>query len=273
MNDYERIARIIRYLEAHQQDQPDLDTLAAEVGLSPHHFHRLFVRWAGVTPKEFLQCLTFAYTRQRLVEGRSVLDASLDAGLSGPGRLHDLCVQLTAASPGEIKSGGAGWMLSGGFAETPFGLCFIGETPRGLGHLSFLSPGEESAALVAFQSLWPKAELVQDEAKAVEWAGRIFTPQSSPQTIRAFVKGSAFQVKVWEALLRIPDGQLVSYGTIAQSIGKAKATRAVGTAVGRNELSWLIPCHRVIRETGVLGNYRWGPERKKAMIAYEGIRG
>lgn len=264
MNDYDRIAKVIRYIEEHREEQPDLDTLASEVGLSPSHFHRLFARWAGITPKDFLQSLTLEHARRLLQEGASVLDASYGSGLSGPGRLHDLCVNLEAASPGEIKSGGAGWEIRVGTAESPFGECLIAESPRGICHLSFGSD---------FQRLekdWPKAELVRDGKRAGELASRIFRIDSClTGPLKAYVKGTAFQVKVWRALLEIPEGALTSYGRLAQRIGEPKASRAVGTAVGNNPIGYLIPCHRVIRETGAVGGYAWGIERKKAVQAWE----
>lgn len=272
MTHYERIATVIRYLDEHHVEQPDLATLAEHAGLSPHHFHRLFAEWAGITPKDFLQCLTLAHARQLLRQGNSVLDVALAAGLSGPGRLHDLCVNLEAASPGEIKSGGAGWTLTFGLAATPFGRCLTAESPRGLCHLSFLDEGDEAAVSARLHGDWPKARLHRDDAAATALVRRIFTREAatcSGAPLRILVAGTAFQVKVWRALLHIPPGQLVTYGQLATAIGHPLATRAVGTAVGRNPLAWLIPCHRVIRETGALGGYRWGIARKRAMIAWE----
>lgn len=272
MNHYRRIAAVIRYLDAHHVEQPDLTTLAEHDGLSPFHFHRLFAEWAGITPKDFLQCLTQAHARELLRQGNSVLDAALASGLSGPGRLHDLCVTLEAASPGELKSGGAGWTLTFGFAATPFGRCLMAESPRGLCHLSFLDEGDEATALARLHDDWPKTRLQRDDAAAKALAQKIFTTAattSSTPPLRVLVAGTAFQIKVWRALLRIPHGQLVTYGRLATAIGHPTATRAVGTAVGRNPLAWLIPCHRVIRETGAIGGYRWGTARKRAMLAWE----
>lgn len=266
MNDYERVARMIRYLEAHRSEQPDLATLAAEAGLSEFHFHRLFTRWAGVTPKEFLQSLTLAQVRQRLRAGTPVLETTLDSGLSGPGRLHDLCVTLEAASPGEIQARGAGWTLRYGFAESPLGQCLVGESPRGVCHLSFVETEEWSELRVD----WPAADFERDDAMAAKWIAAIFQSTSPPSApLRALVRGTAFQIQVWRALLQIPAGQLTSYQQLATSIGKPGAARAVGSAVARNSLAVLIPCHRVIRETGVIGEYRWGHVRKCAAIARE----
>jgi len=272
MNDYERIARVIRHLDACHAGQPDLASLAEIAGLSPFHFHRLFSAWAGITPKDFLQCLTLAHAKNLLYKGQSVLDAALGSGLSGPGRLHDLCLILEAASPGEVKSGGAGWTITAGFADTPFGRCLIGESPRGLCHLSFVDSGDGAAALAALRENWPRARLQRDDAIASRLTSGIFQrPENrhSGPALRAFVKGTTFQVRVWRALLQVPPGTLVSYGCLAAAIDKPAAARAVGTAVGHNPLAWLIPCHRVIRETGVIGNYRWGAVRKRAMVAWE----
>lgn len=272
MNDYERIARVIRYLDEHHAVQPDLAELADRAGLSPFHFHRLFSAWAGVTPKDFVQCLTLAHAKQLLRRGENVLDTALDAGLSGPGRLHDLCVSLEAASPGEIKSGGEGWTITMGFAESPFGKCFLAESPRGLCRVAFVEGDRDSAAVAELQQDWPRARLRRDDARAARLAAHIFRQRESSAgapSLRAFVRGTAFQVRVWRALLRIESGSVVTYGRLAGAIGQPAAARAVGTAVGRNPLAYLIPCHRVIRETGVIGGYRWGAVRKRAILAWE----
>jgi AraC family transcriptional regulator, regulatory protein of adaptative response / methylated-DNA-[protein]-cysteine methyltransferase len=271
VNDYERIARVIRYLDAHHREQPDLATLAGCAGLSPYHFHRLFSAWAGITPKDFLQCLTLTHVKRLLRQGESVLETALGAGLSGPGRLHDLCVTLEAASPGEWKVGGEGWTIVVGFAETPFGRCLIGESPRGLCHLSFVESGEEESALSKLQRAWPGARLKRHDAAARKFSGTVFerSPNESKRAWRVFVRGTAFQVRVWRALLAVRSGMLVTYGNLAAAIGRPLAARAVGSAVGKNPLAFLIPCHRVIRETGVLGGYRWDPVRKHAILAWE----
>jgi AraC family transcriptional regulator, regulatory protein of adaptative response / methylated-DNA-[protein]-cysteine methyltransferase len=272
MNDYERIARIIRYLDERHTDQPDLTTLAKHVGLSQHHFHRLFTSWAGITPKDFLQCLTLTHAKEMLRQGKSVLDAALDTGLSSPSRLHDLCISLEAASPGEVKSGGEGWTITIGFADSPFGKCLVGESHRGLCHLSFLDSNDKSAALAEVKSQWPRAHLHRDDIAASQLANRIFHPttvKNSQIPLRAFVRGTPFQVRVWRALLQVQRGTLVSYGGLAAAVNQSTAARAVGSAVGHNSLAYLIPCHRVIRETGALGDYRWGPVRKRAILAWE----
>jgi AraC family transcriptional regulator of adaptative response/methylated-DNA-[protein]-cysteine methyltransferase len=272
MKDYQRIAQVIRHLDECHAGQPDLARLAEIAGLSPFHFHRLFSTWAGVTPKDFLQCLTLAHAKTLLRKGQSVMDAALGSGLSGPGRLHDLCVILEAASPGEVKSGGEGWTISAGFADSPFGRCLIGESPRGLCHLSFVDTGDSAAALATLRENWPQARLQRDDALASRLAGGIFQRPAnihSRPALRAFVKGTTFQMRVWRALLQVPSGTLVSYGRLAAALDHPAAARAVGTAVGHNPLAWLIPCHRVIRETGVIGEYRWGAVRKHAMVAWE----
>lgn len=275
MSDFERITTVIEYLNTHRRQQPSLEELADVVELSPFHFQRLFTRWAGVSPKKFLQCLTVRSAGQQLRNGRSVLDAALDEGLSGPGRLHDLTVLLEAASPGEIKAGGQGWTITAGFADSPFGTCMIAESPRGVCRLSFVDRRDQSVAEEQLAADWPNARLQWDHHHATAISERIFLPggnrqrKSSHPPLQCLVKGTEFQVKVWRALLKIPYGELTTYGHIADATGHAKAGRAVGSAVGRNEIGYLIPCHRVIRDTGVVGEYRWGSVRKQAMIASE----
>jgi AraC family transcriptional regulator, regulatory protein of adaptative response / methylated-DNA-[protein]-cysteine methyltransferase len=272
MSDYERIARIIHYLDTHHAEQPDLARLAAEAGLSTFHFHRLFSQWAGITPKDFLQSLSLAHVKRLLQEGASVLEAALAAGFSGPGRLHDLCVTLESASPGEMKSGGEGWRIVFGSTNTPFGECLLSEGPRGICHLAFVDGQDRHEAQAALREAWPRAELRRDDRVAAGLAADIFRRASVREKgpkLRAFVRGSAFQVRVWSALLRVPPGSLVTYGRLAAAIGQPSAARAVGSAVGSNPLAYLIPCHRVIRETGLIGEYRWGRLRKQAIIAWE----
>ncbi|MEE9367656.1 MAG: methylated-DNA--[protein]-cysteine S-methyltransferase [Pontiella sp.] len=270
MTDYERIAKVIRYMDGHREEQPDLTTLAKHVGLSPSHFHRLFSVWAGITPKDFLQCLTLSHAKKLLKEGDSVLDAALGSGLSEPGRLHGLCVNLEAATPGDVKTGGEGWTILAGYAEAPFGTCLIAESPRGLCHLSFVQSKENKATWSELQAHWPKATLERDDTLALNLSTQIFDRNvCSNAPLKAYVKGTAFQVRVWQGLLQVPQNTLVSYGQLASLVGNSAAVRAVGTAVRRNKLAYLIPCHRVIRETGVIGGYRWGETRKKAIHAWE----
>jgi AraC family transcriptional regulator of adaptative response/methylated-DNA-[protein]-cysteine methyltransferase len=272
MSDYERIARIIRWLDEHHAAQPDLTQLAALAGLSPHHFHRLFSRWAGVTPKDFLQCLTFSQAREQLRRGATVFDAAHDSGLSSPGRLHDLCLSLDAATPGEVKSGGAGWTIEAGFADSPFGLCCAATGPRGLVHLAFTDRGDRDASAREILALWPRASLRWNDGAVDTLTERIFRRGGTAAPLRAHVAGTAFQIRVWRALLQIPAGAAVSYGQLASAAGNPGASRAAGTAVGRNAIAFLIPCHRVIRETGVIGHYRWNHERKRALLAWEAAR-
>ena len=272
MNDYERVATVIRFLDRHHTDQPDLNELAATAGLSTFHFHRLFSTWAGVTPKDFLQCLTVEHVKQLLQNGHNVFDAALDAGLSGPGRLHDLCVTLEAASPGEMKNGGAGMEIDYGFADTPFGEALIAETKRGICHLTFVDGRGRDAARDLLKSDWPNAKLNRNDEQLAELCANIFTQLrdgSARPNLRAFVRGTPFQIRVWRALLQIPLGSLTTYGRLAKLIGQSKAARAVGSAVGANPISFIIPCHRVIRETGALGNYGGGRIRKRAMVGWE----
>ncbi len=272
MSDYERIARAIHYLDAHHAEQPGLTELAAHLGLSPFYFHRLFSQWAGVTPKDFLQSLSLAHVKRLLHDGASALDAALAAGLSGPGRVHDLCVTLEAASPGELKFGGEGWRISFGFAETPFGECSLGQGPRGICHLAFVDGPHRREAQVNLREAWPEAELIRDDQVAARLAATIFqreTSKTKGPRLRAFVRGTVFQVRVWNALVQVPPGSLVTYGRLAAAIGRPSAARAVGSAVGSNPVAYLIPCHRVIRETGLIGDYHWGRERKQAMLVWE----
>lgn len=272
MTDFDRIAKVIEFVTEHRRSQPSLDELAAIVSLSPAHFQRLFVRWAGVSPKKFLQLLTVNSVRERLLNGQNVLEAALDEGLSGPGRLHDLTVSLEAATPGEIKSGGAGWTIQAGFADSPFGDCLIANSPRGICRLDFVESRERASIEHQLSCDWGKAEIRWDNSQAESIARRIFRrpdQNDGQQTLRCFVQGSQFQVQVWRALLRIPAGQLATYEQIAMSIGKPNASRAVGNAIGNNAVGCLIPCHRVIRKTGIVGHYRWGTTRKQAVIARE----
>ena len=270
MNDYNRIAAAIRFIDARRAEQPDLASIAAAVGLSPSRFHRLFSAWAGATPKDFLQCLTLSHARELLRQGENVLDAALDSGLSGPGRLHDLCVTLEAATPGEIKARGAGMTIRAGVAASPFGHCLIGESARGICHLSFSDEGERDHAIAELRDEWPLAEIAWDDGYAASLCGKIFSPDAAPSSPwKLFVRGTPFQLRVWRALLRVPPGALASYSMIAAAANNPRASRATGTAVGSNAISFLIPCHRVIRETGIPGHYRWGAVRKRAILAWE----
>ncbi|HEX9442928.1 MAG TPA: methylated-DNA--[protein]-cysteine S-methyltransferase [Candidatus Binatia bacterium] len=273
MNDYSRIEKVIHYLNDHYLDQPDLRTLAGVAQVSEFHFHRLFSRWAGVTPKAFVKFLTAKHAKALLRESQSVLDASLDSGLSGPGRLHDLLVSVDAVSPGEFKSYGAGMEIRYGFHSTAFGPCLIGATARGVCHLSFFDddgPAGRAALLDEAKSGWPRAVFRPDAPSTRGLAARIFGRAGRRrEKIPVLLVGTPFRLKVWEALLKIPRGHVLSYRDVARAIGAPDACRAVGSAVGQNPVAYLIPCHRVIRETGVVGDYRWGRARKLAMLAWE----
>ncbi len=270
MDDYSRMAKVIEYLDAHHTAQPSLAELADLLGLSESHFHRLFRRWAGVTPKDFLQCLTAGHARRQLEASSSVLDSALDAGLSGPGRLHDLMVTLEAATPGEVGRGGEGLNVNWGAVSSPFGWCSIGWTVRGVCHFSFHPDKPDAETPLDLFAAWPRANFATDTESAQQLVGRIFNPEArAGEPLRVWVRGSAFQVTVWRALLKIPPGEVVSYGQLASDIECPGAARAVGTACGANLIGFLIPCHRVIRGTGVVTGYRWGDTRKRAILAHE----
>ena len=270
--DYERIGRAIAYLRRHAHDQPDLAAAARHVNLSEHHFQRLFTRWAGVSPKRFVQYLTVEHAKSRLARSGGVLDLAGAVGLSGPGRLHDLFVTLEAMSPGEYRAGGAGLAIRYCVHESPFGPALLALTARGVCGLRFVEGSRDGAAWLHRE--WPGADLRHDEAGTAPVVDRIFQPLAAgtARPLALLVKGSNFQIKVWHALLELPLGSLTSYGQIAARIGAPGSARAVGGAVGANPIAWLIPCHRVIRETGLLGGYRWGPDRKAAMLGWEAAR-
>lgn len=272
MDDYTRISQAISYLVDHAHRQPGLEQLAAQAGWSSAHFQRKFSDWTGVSPKAMLQHLTLDKALDLLASPAPMEEVAWASGLSGPGRLHDLCVKLEAASPGEIRSGGKGLQIRYGFAPTPFGECLIAETGRGICHLAFVSDSDRDAALRELQTLWPQAHYIASPARALELGRLVFNPAPEKEGLRAFVRGTAFQLKVWQALLKIPDGSTTSYGAIAAKIGCPGSARAVGTAVGSNILAYLIPCHRVIRNSGIIGEYRWGSPRKRIMLALERAR-
>lgn len=267
--DYDRIAAALAFLETHARAQPRLAEVAHHVHLSPYHFERLFKRWAGVTPKQFLQVLTLDAAKARLDDGATVWDAALDAGLSGGSRLHDHFVTLEAVTPGEYKRGGAGLTLRYGFHPTPFGTALLATTPRGLCHLAFLDAETQAEARGLLQAAWPEAVLTEDPTATLRFAKALEEPPARPLPL--VLRGTNFQVQVWQALLRIPPGQVVAYDAVAQAIGRPEATRAVAQAIGRNAIGYLIPCHRVLRKNGALGGYRWGTVRKQAMLGREAV--
>lgn len=270
-DDYSRIERAIRFLEAHAREQPGLDTVAAAVGLSPHHFQRLFRRWAGISPKRFVQFLTAGHARELLVARHNALDTALASGLSGSGRLHDLMVNVYAATPGELRNGGAGLVIRYGFAPTPFGDCLIARTARGICHLAFVDEARRDAQ-AELKARWPQARF-EHAADAAALARRLFAPTGRDgRPLALHLHGTNFQVRVWEALVRIPAGAAVCYQDLAAAIGAPAATRAVASAVAANPVAFLIPCHRVIRKTGAFGEYHWGTTRKQALLAWEAAR-
>lgn len=266
--DYRRIERAIAYLESHKFARPDLGEVAAHVGLSEAHFDRLFARWAGVSPMRFLQFLTKEEAKIRLRAGASVLDAALDVGLSGPGRLHDLLVTCEAVTPGEYKRAGEGVEIRHGFAATPFGECLLASTEKGICALVFTSESlPRAVALAELRADWPRARFIEDTTDGARLAAQVFG--SSHAGLRLHVRGTNFQLQVWQALLRVQAGELVTYRDLAHAIGAPTASRAVGGAVGANPIACLIPCHRVILGTGAFGHYRWGSVRKKALCGWE----
>jgi AraC family transcriptional regulator of adaptative response/methylated-DNA-[protein]-cysteine methyltransferase len=267
--DYERVARAIEFLRHNAASQPDLAAVARHLHLSEHHFQRLFTRWAGVSPKRFVQYLTVEHAKSSLAATSGVLDLAGAVGLSGPGRLHDLFVTLEAMSPGEYKAGGAGLAIHYGVHESPFGAALVAVTARGICGLQFVDGASEG--IERLRQDWPGAELRQDRDGTARVFERLFRPLSSQpgRPLALLVKGSNFQVKVWRALLELPFGSLASYGHVAGRIGAPGSARAAGTAIGANPIAWLIPCHRVIRESGELGGYRWGTGRKAAMLGWE----
>ncbi|MEE8138562.1 MAG: methylated-DNA--[protein]-cysteine S-methyltransferase [Thermoanaerobaculia bacterium] len=271
LQDYRRVERAIRFLEANLNEQPSLEEMAAAVGLSQYHFHRLFSRWAGTTPKRFLQYLTAQYAKQQLRRSKSVLEATWEAGLSSPGRLHDLLVSVEAVSPGEYKGRGAGLTIRWGIHPSPFGSCLLAVTERGICGLEFLADRAPAAAADHLQARWSEAELRRAPRETAALLRRIFSSASDRPAgpLHLMVQGTNFQLQVWQALLRIPAGAVITYGELARQLGRPQASRAVGGAVGRNPIAYLIPCHRVIRAVGGLGGYRWGRERKQALLAWE----
>lgn len=265
---YYTVARALRYLAENQTSQPGLTILAREVGMSPFHLQRVFQQWAGVSPKQFLGQLTRTAALQRLRQGDTVLDAAFEAGLSGAGRLHDLIISTESVTPGEVRTRGAGLNFEYGFGETPFGRALLAWCERGITFLAFTTASGDQQALTEFERQWHTADINQDDKSATLQLQQIFTA-CGQKDLKLWLRGSPFQLKVWQALLRIPENQCISYGHLANLIGKPGASRAVGSAVGANPIAWLIPCHRVIRAVGGLGGYRWGLETKQAILGRE----
>ena len=269
---WRRMGRAIRYLTEHYLEQPRLDDAAAAAGLSPYHFQREFTRFVGVSPKSFVAHLTLDHAKRELAEGASVLDAALEAGLSGPSRLHDLCLKVEAMTPGDYAKGGQGVTIEYGFHGCPFGDLLVLATDKGVCGLAFGDEGRDAEILADMKARWPKAKYRENAARTRTIADQIFDPQHNSGVLALHLIGTPWQIKVWEALLAIPSGKLVTYRTIAEKIAGPQSSRAVGAAVGRNPISWLIPCHRVLGSNGALTGYHWGVTRKRAMLAVEAAR-
>ena len=269
--EYLRIEKAINYLEKHFQDQPSLQELAEYLNMSPFHFQRVFKRWAGISPKRFIQFLTIDYAKKMLEQNRSVLDATYDSGLSSPGRLHDLFVTIDGVTPGEFKTKGVGIEIVYGVHSSPFGECLLAITERGICALTFTAGKGLGEPLADLQNQWEQARLRESAQTTKPFLDQIFpsNPGDGRGSVSLFLKGTNFQIKVWEALLKIPPGFVCSYEKIAGYLGKPTAARAVGNAVAANPVAYIIPCHRVIRKIGAIGDYRHGRTRKKAMIGWE----
>lgn len=276
MHHYQAIARTLLYLDAAAPRRPALAELARHAGMSPFHLQRIFTRWAGVSPRRFSQILAREIARAALRDSRSVLDATWRSGLSSSGRLHDLFVKLDAVTPGTELRRGCGLELAVGFHASPFGTVLLAASELGIAWLSFVIHSRQQA-LAALRKRWPKARLVERQRRTGALAEEVFAGfppagHGPPAPLALLVRGTNFQVKVWEALLRIPPGALTTYQQVATAIGEPEAARAVGNAVGQNPVAFLIPCHRVIRSTGALGDYRWGSQRKRLILAWEALR-
>jgi AraC family transcriptional regulator, regulatory protein of adaptative response / methylated-DNA-[protein]-cysteine methyltransferase len=269
--DYDIVRRAIGHIREHWRSQPEIDAIAEAAGVTPTELHHLFRRWSGLTPKAFLQAITLDSARTLLRASASVLDAAYEVGLSGPGRLHDLFVTHEAMSPGEWKSGGQGLTIRYGFHPSPFGTALAMASERGLAGLAFADAGEEQAALADMRQRWPNASYVEDSVGTAALARRIFDPKRwrAEEPLRVVLIGTDWEVRVWETLLRIPMGRLTSYSSIANKLCAPKAARAVGAAVGKNPISFVVPCHRVVGSGGALTGYHWGITRKHAMLGWE----
>lgn len=269
--DYTRIERAIEYLEGNFREQPELEDVARHVGLSPFHCQRLFTRWAGVSPKRFLQFLTVEHAKSLLAEDETVLSATYESGLSSAGRLHDLFVSIEAVTPGEYRSGGEGVAIDFGVHPTPFGEALVAVTDRGVCGLTFLGGRSRSEAIAELEARWPAATLRESAQATRSTAARVFgqlRDDASPP-LAVLLKGTNFQLRVWEALLRIPAGSATTYEQVAIAAAAPRSIRATARAIGDNPIAFLIPCHRVLRKSGALGGYRWGTPRKQAMLAWE----
>jgi len=272
--DYAIVRRAIAHIRGHWRSQPEVEEIAEAAGVPVSDLHHLFRRWAGLTPKAFLQAITLDHARQLLRDSASILDASYEVGLSGPGRLHDLFVTHEAMSPGEWKAGGEGLTISYGFHPSPFGLALVMATERGLCGLAFADAGEEQAAFDDMSGRWPKARYVEDRDGTAPLAQRIFDPAlwRPDRPLRVILIGTDFEVRVWEALLKIPLGRVTTYSNLAAKVSNPRAARAIGAAVGKNPICFVVPCHRVIGKSGDLTGYHWGLTRKRAILGWEAGR-
>lgn len=272
--DYLRVEQALKNLERSFHEQPNLKEIAKSVCLSEYHFQRLFSRWVGISPKRFLQFLTKEYAKKLLEESKDLLDVAYEAGLSSPGRLYDLFVACEAVTPGEFKNRGEGLKIVYGFHPTAFGDCMLAMTERGICGLAFVQKGGSEQAVAALKRKWKRAELCADQSSTRSLIDQIFNPlkEGKSRPLYLFLKGTNFQIKVWEALLRIPPGSVVSYDDLAVHLGMPNASRAVGNAVAQNPVAFIIPCHRVVRKIGELGGYQWGRARKQAMLGWEAAK-
>ncbi|NTE89169.1 methylated-DNA--[protein]-cysteine S-methyltransferase [Agrobacterium rubi] len=271
-SDYETVRKVIEILTVEYRDQPSLETIATQLGQSPTQLQKTFTRWAGLSPKAFLQAVTLDHAKRLLRdESLPLLDAALEVGMSGPSRLHDLFVTHEAMSPGEWKAKGGGLLIRYGFHPSPFGLALIMITDRGLAGCAFADPGEEKACFEDMSPRWPNADYIEDSAATAPYASRIFDADKwkSEQPLRVVLLGTDFQVRVWQSLLKIPLGKAVTYSHVAQDIGQPTASRAVGAAIGANPISFVVPCHRAVGKSGALTGYHWGLTRKRAMLGWE----
>jgi AraC family transcriptional regulator, regulatory protein of adaptative response / methylated-DNA-[protein]-cysteine methyltransferase len=269
--DYEVVKRTLAFIHENWREQPSLETIAEQAQLSPTHLQRLFTRWAGLSPKAFLQAVTLDHARTLLRDSASILDTAYEVGLSGPGRLHDLFVTHEGMTPGFYKVGGKGLTLRFGFHDCPFGRALVMITDQGLAGLAFADDGEEKDTLIDMQSRWPGAAYIEDWLQTKPYADRIFKPENwrKDEPLRVVFIGTDFEIRVWETLLRIPLGKRSTYSDVAAHIGRPKAARAVGAAVGRNPVSFVVPCHRVLGKSGSLCGYHWGLTRKRAILGWE----
>ena len=272
--DFQRIEKAIQFIEANFKSQPSLDQMAKSVHLSKYHFQRLFRRWAGISPIQFMQFITLEYTKERLIESKNLLETALDAGLSGPSRLHDLFITFDAMTPGDFKKQGSGLQISYGVCDSPLGECLLATTQRGICFFGFVESGERSETLGQLFDTWPGSEFIENPTAVCPIVNDIFKidRQKSLHPFNLQIKGTNFQINVWRALLNIPMGCIVSYQDVASYIGHPKAFRAVANAIAINPVAYLIPCHRVIAKSGKIHRYRWGAARKKALIGWETAR-